>query len=63
MAEYKKLDLTALKFSDHVCDINEALENITSMAITKDMFDENGVLRVKSVQKDKENKCIKLLIS
>lgn len=62
MSEYKKLDLSALTYSDKPLSYEEALKGKKPFDFFERDFDD-GLLQVKEVEKDIDRKCVKLVIS
>ncbi len=63
MAEYKKLDLSKLNFSDTPITTEEALSDVEPFEIPDSFISGGKQIKVHSAEKDYENRCVKLEIS
>ena len=60
MSEYRKLNLSALKFSDTIISHEEALKDVTPFRLSNDAIESNKKIIITKAEKDYENKCVKL---
>ena len=62
MSGYHKLDLSKLSLSNELISYEDALANVTPLNIPKDVHLGKRKLQAKSVEGDRDNKCVKLEI-
>lgn len=62
MGDYKRLDLTSVKFSK-IISTEEALKNVEPIELSEKVLNGNKKILATKAEKDVRNKCVKLEIS
>lgn len=60
--EYRRLDLSKLRFSENIISTEEALKDIAPIQWSEEILSGRKKIEITKAEKDYENKCVKLEI-